>query len=101
MVVGYNFLLRRVAAKLDSKENLTTSTLASNLNLRQDEFRDILNIMIKKGDIECTVESYVECGGSCHGCSKVCAGSELTTGRNSMKSYRLTEKGRAIYESLS
>ncbi|WP_319506024.1 FeoC-like transcriptional regulator [uncultured Methanolobus sp.] len=101
MVVGYNFLLRRVAAILDSKENLTTSTFASNLNLRQDEFRDILNIMIKKGDVECTVEGQVECGVNCSGCSKICAGAELINGRNSMKSYKLTEKGRAIYESLS
>ena len=77
MVVGYKFLLKRIAKTLDSKENLTTSTLATNLNLRQDEFRDILNIMIKKGDIECIVEGHFECGGNCSGCAKTCAGFEL------------------------
>ncbi|WP_292469869.1 FeoC-like transcriptional regulator [Methanolobus sp.] len=101
MVVGYKFLLKRIAATLDSKENLTTRTLASNLNLRQDEFKDILNIMIKKGDIECIVENQVSCGSGCSGCGKSCSVSKPNNKRNSIKSYRLTEKGRAIYESLS
>lgn len=98
MVAGYKFFLRRIAAMMDSKDNLTISTIANRLNLRQDEFRDLLNIMENKGDIECVTEGTVNCGGSCTGCSKLCAGPELSAGNSKIKSYRLTEKGRAIFE---
>ncbi len=101
MVVGYNFFLKRIAAMMDSKENLTISTIAVQLKLRQDEFRDLLNIMEKKGDIECTTEGEVSCAGNCTGCSKLCAGPELSSGNSKIKSYRMTEKGRAICGKLS
>ncbi|MDY0385582.1 MAG: FeoC-like transcriptional regulator [Methanolobus sp.] len=101
MVVGYRFFLRRIAAMMDSKENLTIRTIASKLNLRQDEFRDLLNIMERKGDIECTTEGDVSCSGNCPGCSKLCAGPELSAGNNKIKSYRLTEKGRTNCGKLS
>ncbi|WP_342306192.1 FeoC-like transcriptional regulator [Methanolobus sp. ZRKC5] len=94
MVVGYKFFLKRIATIMDSKENLIIWTIAGRLNLRQDEFRNLLNIMEKKGDIECTAEGEISCGGNCPGCSKLCAGPELSAGNSKIKSYRLTEKGR-------
>ena len=48
MIIGYNVFLRKVATAVDSESNFTVSTLATKLNLRQDEFRNILNIMEKK-----------------------------------------------------
>lgn len=101
MVVGYNFFLRRIATMMDSTENLTIRTIAVRLKLRQDEFRDLLNIMEKKGDIEYTTEGEISCAGNCPGCSKLCAGPVLSTGNNKIKSYKLTEKGRAICGKLS
>ncbi|WP_340819481.1 FeoC-like transcriptional regulator [Methanolobus sp. WCC4] len=94
MVVGYRFFLKRIATMMDSKENLTIRTIADRLNLRHDEFRDILNIMVNKGDIECIEESTAGCSGSCPGCSKLCAGPQLTSKTGNVRSYRLTEKGR-------
>jgi hypothetical protein len=98
MVVGYKYFLRRIATMMDSRENLTTRTIADKLNLRQDEFRDLLNIMEKKGDIECCIEnaSGCDCTGGCKGCSRVCAGPELSSMSRNMKSYKLTDKGRAL-----
>nr|WP_321496686.1 FeoC-like transcriptional regulator [uncultured Methanolobus sp.] len=99
MVVGYRYFLKRMAEMMDSRENLTIRTIADRLNLRQDEFRDLLRIMEKKGDIECCIENAAGCTGGCKGCSKVCAGPELSSKSMNMKSYRLTEKGRASCES--
>jgi hypothetical protein len=96
MVVGYKYFLKRMATMMDSRENLTTRTIADRLNLRQDEFRDLLNIMEKKGDIECCIENAASCTGGCKGCSKVCAGPELSSKSTNMKSYKLTDKGRAL-----
>ncbi|KXS44863.1 MAG: hypothetical protein AWU59_239 [Methanolobus sp. T82-4] len=96
MVVGYRFFLKRLATMMDSKETLSVTTIADRLNLRQDEFRDLLNIMERKGDIECTVEDANGCGGGCKSCPKACrTPAQLTRDRN-MKSYRLTEKGRSL-----
>jgi hypothetical protein len=98
MVVGYRYFLRRMAKMMDSRENLTTRTIADRLNLRQDEFKDLLVIMEKKGDIECCIENAAvhECSGGCKGCSRVCAGPELSSRSMNMKSYKLTDKGRAL-----
>jgi len=96
MVVAYNFLLKKIAATLDSKENLKTVTLASRLNLRQDELRDLLNIMERKGDIKCIKEVTSECGGGCKGCSKICADQRQNMQGMNVKSYKLTEKGKAV-----
>ncbi len=101
MVVGYRFFLKRIAAMMDSKENLTIRTIADRLNLRHDEFRDILNIMEEKGDIECITENTTGCRGGCKNCSKICAAPELFSQNRNMKSYRLTEKGRATCKGLS
>ncbi|MBN2110718.1 MAG: hypothetical protein JW705_06480 [Methanosarcinaceae archaeon] len=101
MVAGYRFFLRRIAAMIDQKENLTIMTIAQRLNLRQDEFRDLLNIMVKRGDIECISENRTGCGGGCKSCSKVCAGPELFSQNRNVKSYRLTERGRATCDGLS
>lgn len=96
MVVGYRFFLKRIAKMMDSRENLTIPTIADRLNLRQDEFRDLLTIMEKKGDIECCIENAAGCTGGCKGCSKLCAGPQLSSGNRSVRSYRLTDKGRAL-----
>ncbi|MDW7731429.1 MAG: FeoC-like transcriptional regulator [Methanolobus sp.] len=101
MVVGYRFFLKRMAAMIDSKENLTVGTIAERLNLRQDELRDLLKIMENKGDVECLLETGVACGGGCKGCSKACAGPQLSSRGMNVKSYRLTKKGRTICEGLS
>lgn len=101
MVVGYRFFLRRMATIMDSKENLTIRTIANRLNLRHDEFRDLLNIMVNKGDIKCVTEGAINCAGNCTACSKLCAGPELSARNDKIKSYSLTEKGRAICEGLS
>ncbi|MDG6242982.1 MAG: FeoC-like transcriptional regulator [Methanolobus sp.] len=94
MVIGYRFFLRRIATMMDSKEKLTVRTIADRLSLRHDEFRDLLNIMITKGDIECITENMGGCSGSCPGCSKTC--NPRTSGPSSLtvRSYRLTQKGR-------
>ncbi|MEZ5334794.1 MAG: FeoC-like transcriptional regulator [Methanolobus sp.] len=96
MVAGYRFFLKRIASMMDSKENLTVRTIASRLNLRQDEFRDLLNIMEKRGDIECFVENPSICSNSCQGCSRVCAAQGLSGSTGKIKSYRLTDKGRKV-----
>lgn len=101
MVVGYRFFLKRMASMIDSNEHLTVGTIAERLNLRQDEFRDLLNIMEKKGDVECLLEKGMACGGGCKGCSKGCAVPASTSKGMNIKSYQLTEKGRMICEGLS
>lgn len=102
MVVGYRYFLRRIAEMLDAQENLTLNTMADRLNLRHGEFRDILNIMIKKGDIECVEErSPSSCTGNCPGCSKLCLLPELTGKTISVKSYILTAKGKMTLERIT
>lgn len=91
MVVGYRFFLRRIAMMMESKENLTVRTIADRLNLRQDEFRDLLNIMENRGDIECFSENKMTCSGCCKGCSGVCTAPGFS---GDIKSYRLTEKAK-------
>ncbi|TGC11075.1 FeoC-like transcriptional regulator [Methanolobus halotolerans] len=95
MVIGYNFFLRRISTMLDSKEKLTVGTMAEKLNLRQNEFRDLLSIMERKGDLEQIKEEVAMCGGKCSGCSDLCTGTKTFLSLASMRSYRLTEKGRS------
>ena len=97
MIIGYNVFLRKVATAVDSESNFTVSTLATKLNLRQDEFRNILNIMEKKGDLECITEMLNELGEK----SSVSSGDCVRTfKKRKIKSYKLTEKGRKAFESL-
>ncbi|WP_406656281.1 hypothetical protein V7O62_10520 [Methanolobus sp. ZRKC2] len=100
MVVGYAFFLRKIAAMMESRENLTIMTIAEKLNLRQDEFRDLLIIMEKKGDIEHINEGGARFTGSYTEYSKLHARDGRThfSGNSSVKSYRLTEKGRMVCE---
>lgn len=100
MIVGYNFFLRRIASMLESKENITMNTIADRLNLGQDEFRDILNIMEKRGDIEVVVQAPVACSGKCAGCRGSCCAAPVPSGQKSIRYYRLTEKGRAVCNTL-
>ena len=97
MVVGYRFFLKRIAVMMDSGEKLTIRTIADRLDLRHHEFMDLLNIMTRKGDIEC-IEHNSSCSGKCQGCPKLCAGPELSARTPNIRSYRLTEKGRATCE---
>lgn len=100
MIVGYNFFLKRIASMLESKENITMNTIADRLSLRQDEFRDILNIMEKRGDIEVLVQAPVACSGKCAGCGSSCSAAPLPPEQKSVRYYRLTEKGRAVCNTL-
>lgn len=100
MIVGYNFFLKRIASMLESKENITMNTIADRLSLRQDEFRDILNIMEKRGDIEVLAQAPLACNGKCGGCGGSCSADPLPSGQKSVRYYRLTEKGRAVCNTL-
>jgi len=100
MIVGYNFFLKRIAAMLDSKENMTMNTIADRLNLRQEEFRDILNIMEKRGDIEVMTQEAGACNGKCSGCRNSCSAVSIPSEKKGIRYYRLTEKGRTICNTL-
>ncbi len=93
MTIGYGFFLRKIAAMLDSKENVTTSGIAACLNLGQDEFKELLSLMQKRGDIEVMLVDKGTCGGNCTGCRSSCTTPSRPA--QNIVCYRLTEKGRA------
>jgi predicted transcriptional regulator len=101
MIIGYNFFLKRIAAMMDSKENLTMGTIESRLNLRQDEFKDLLNIMEKRGDLKAIVQKAGTCEGKCAGCRSSCASTFSSSAQKSTTYYQLTEKGRSVCGKLS
>ncbi|AFV24256.1 hypothetical protein Mpsy_2050 [Methanolobus psychrophilus R15] len=101
MIIGYNFFLKRIAAMMDSKENLTMGTIASRLNLRQDEFKDLLNIMEKRGDLKAIVQNAGTCEGKCAGCRSSCAATFSSSAQKNTTYYQLTEKGRSVCGKLS
>lgn len=94
MVIGYKYFLRKVAGLLESGDNFTVGAASRTLNMKPEEFKQMLALMENNGDIEIRQENIAGCSTApscCKGCgtcpnskSKILAG----------MSYRMTESGR-------
>jgi hypothetical protein len=94
MVIGYKYFLRKVAGLLESGDNFTVGAASRSLNMKPEEFRQLLSLMENSGDIEIREENINNCSTSsscCKGCG-ACHKSKsvILTGA----SYRLTESGK-------
>lgn len=94
MVIGYKYFLRKVAGLLESGDNLTVGAASRKLNMKPEEFKQMLVLMESKGDIKRTHGINTECGISsscCNGCGMCSNGkNQVLTGM----SYRVTESGK-------
>lgn len=94
MVIGYKYFLRKVAGLLESGDNLTVGAASRTLNMKPEEFKQMLTLMESNGDIKRTQDNNLECGvnsSCCNGCG-FCSNSKskVLTGI----SYQLTESGK-------
>lgn len=93
MVIGYKYFLRKVAGLLESGDNFTVGAASRSLNMKPEEFKQLLSLMENNGDIEVREENINDCitlSSCCKGCG-ACHKSKsvILTGA----SYRLTESG--------
>ncbi len=94
MVIGYKYFLRRVAGLLESGDNFTVGAASRYLNMKPEEFKQLLSLMENNGDIEIRQENIVRCStgpSCCKGCGACLnSKSKILTGM----SYRITESGK-------
>lgn len=94
IVIGYKYFLRKVAGLLESGDNFTVDAASRSLNMKPEEFKQLLLLMENNGDIQVSEENINDCSTSsscrngCGACHK--SKSLILTGA----SYRLTEGGK-------
>lgn len=94
MVIGYKYFLRKVAGLLEYGDNFTIGAASRSLNMKPEEFKQLLSLMESSGDIEIYQETNIGCStgpACCKGCG-ACHNSKsnVLTGM----SYRITESGK-------
>ena len=93
MVIGYKFFLRKVAGLLESGDNLTVGAASRSLNMKPDEFKQMLALMENNGDIELCQENNAGCC-TVPSCGRGCSACSYNKDRTlKVRSYRMTESG--------
>ena len=93
MVIGYKYFLRKVAGLLESGDNLTIGSASRSLNMKPDEFKQMLALMENNGDIELCQENNAGCC-TVPSCGRGCSACSYNKDRTlKVRSYRMTESG--------
>jgi DNA-binding Lrp family transcriptional regulator len=92
MLIGYRYMLREISKSL-AEDNITVGELSRRLNRSPEELKQLLEVMVKRGDLKGSCMDLPSRSASkCVGCAmgQACPGTNLGIG----KVYHLTIQGK-------